>query len=217
MLPRFDLSPYPGRGVIAGVERGGRAFWVYFVTGRSDASRGRSLRAGTDSITVQPVDQSAAADDLRHYACLRNTEHFVVVGNGSHVSDIADRLERGETFERAYEPVRPEPDPPIFTPRIALARGPDGTWMGTVRRDGVDDHHDTRRIAETSGLGYVLTTYQGDAGSVRPAGPAHEIDDVVSLIDTVDSVWAQLDARYRVVVAGGYFDAAPAIEHIVST
>ena len=213
----LTLPAYPGRGVVVGEGVDGRPFWAYFVTGRSAASRRRRLRVGGSAITVEPVDDDARPDDLRHYACVQSTGRFTVVGNGAHVSAIAECLERGDSFERAYEDLAPEPDPPIFTPRIAAAHGDGETWMGAVWREGPDDCRETWRIDGAPGAGHLLTTYAGDDVTIRAARHIQTVTGVETPSAFVDSLWAGLDLRYRVVVAAGYFDRAPAVEATVGS
>jgi IMP cyclohydrolase len=196
-----------------GAER--RPFWAYFVTGRSAASRRRRLRTRGAAITVEPIDDDARPDDLRHYACVQSTGRFTVVGNGAHVSRIAERLEHGDSFERAYEGLAPEPDPPIFTPRIAAAYGDGRTWMGTVWRAGSDDSRETWPVDIGPGAGRLLTTYNGDGVTPRAARHVQTVTGLDTPSAFVDALWPRLDARYRVVVAAGYFDRAPAIEATV--
>ncbi len=216
MAPDFHLSPYPGRGVVVGTDADGRAFWVYFVTGRSPASRRRSLRIVGPALMVEPLDADAPPDELRHYACVQANGPYVVVGNGAHVSDIAGRLDHGESLDRVYDDLVPEPDPPIHTPRIAAVCSADGTWIGTVWRDGLVDNRVVQRVVIEPGAGFVLSTYEGDGDAVEVARTIRRVTEIASLPETVDLLWAQLDARYRVVVAGGYVDRAPAIEATVT-
>lgn len=60
------LPDYPGRGVIAYRDMDGELWWLYFLTGRSDASRSRRLRFTVDHLEAEPT-ASTARDDLRHY------------------------------------------------------------------------------------------------------------------------------------------------------
>jgi IMP cyclohydrolase len=209
------LSAYPGRGVLVGIGVDRRPFWAYFVTGRSVASRRRLLKVASATVTVEPIDDDARPDDLRHYTCVQATDRFVVVGNGTHVSRIAERMEGGDSFERAYDDLAPEPDLPIFTPRIAAAHGAGETWMGTVWRGESHDAREIQRIELAPGAGCLLATYDGDSLTPRAARRIQRVTGVAAPSACVGELWARLDMRYRVGVAGGYFDRAPAIEATV--
>jgi IMP cyclohydrolase len=92
MSATFVLPPYPGRGVIIGAGNDARPFWIYFLTGRSESSRRRTLSVRTSSVVVTAVDPEAPSDELRHYACLEASPSGVVVGNGAHVTTLAVAL-----------------------------------------------------------------------------------------------------------------------------
>ena len=207
----MNLSPYPGRGVLIGRGRDQRHFWIYLITGRSEASRQRSLAVTPSSVLVNPLDPDTQADDLRHYACVTVRPITTVVGNGAHVDVIAERVQRGDAFTRIYEDLRPEPDPPIHTPRIAVAHGPQ-TWIGTVWHDGIAERRLTRRLEVAVGTADLITTYDSDGVEVRPASQVSHLVAIDSLEATLGSLWASLDRRYRVLAAGGYFDQAPTID-----
>jgi hypothetical protein len=83
--------PYPGRGVLVARTLNGSRCFAYFVTGRSEASQRRRLvvRDGGE-IAVEDSASGNASDPLRHYVAAVARGKVVVVGNGSHVTPIAD-------------------------------------------------------------------------------------------------------------------------------
>ena len=105
----FALPPYPGRGLVVGRDAGG-LYWLYFVTGRSGASKARTIQVRAHAVSVVPIAGDAEPDDLRHYDCVRVTPSCTVVGNGTHVGDLADVLDEGGDFTAAFSTVEAEPD-----------------------------------------------------------------------------------------------------------
>ena len=117
------VGGYPGRGLLLHTSADLRQTWMYFITGRSESSRSRRIRVVPHALLVEPTGSEAERDRLRHYACARRTEDGLVIGNGDHVDVIANRLISGLATIEAVADIVPEPDPPIFTPRIAMIVG----------------------------------------------------------------------------------------------
>lgn len=108
----FERNAYPGRGLAIGLDDAGRATALYWVTGRSTASRQRGAHIdGTDVVIGPASEDGAHPDPLRHYRALRTTALGVIVGNGSHVADIAEQVAHGTTFAAALASHDYEPDP----------------------------------------------------------------------------------------------------------
>ncbi|MFC7026914.1 IMP cyclohydrolase [Halomicroarcula sp. GCM10025324] len=136
---------YVGRFVVVAPEVG-----AYRVSSRSFPNRQAVDRDGT--VTVEPTPDAPATDNpYISYNGVRVTERGAVVGNGSHVDPIAEKLELGYPARDALaEPLLAldfEKDD-YDTPRIAgivgldesdpttNAEGP-GAVVGTVRRDAL--------------------------------------------------------------------------------
>jgi len=136
---------YVGRFVVVGPEVG-----AYRVSSRSFPNRQAVQRDGT--VTVEPTPDAPETDNpYISYNGVRVTERGAVVGNGSHVDPIAEKLELGYPARDALaEPLLAldfEKDD-YDTPRIAgivgvdaadpttTAEGP-GAVVGTVRRDAL--------------------------------------------------------------------------------
>jgi IMP cyclohydrolase len=139
---------YVGRFLVVGPEVG-----AYRVSSRSFPDRRAVDRDGT--VTVGPTADAPETDNpYISYNCLRITDRGAVLGNGSHVDPIAEKLELGYPARDAVaEPLLAldfEKDD-YDTPRIAgivgldgdpTAAGEDsegeyGAVVGTVRRDAL--------------------------------------------------------------------------------
>ena len=115
-------TTYPGRGIVAGrTADGGKAFFAYFIMGRSANSRNRVFVRDGDGIRTQAFDPAAMKDpSLIIYAPVRWQGGKVVVTNGDQTDTICDFLAAGKSFGDALRTRAFEPDAPNFTPRISL-------------------------------------------------------------------------------------------------
>ncbi|WP_344530849.1 IMP cyclohydrolase [Streptomyces albiaxialis] len=161
-------NPYPGRGVVWARTLDGALCGGYFLTGRSPASRTRTVRRGDGELIVAPTAAPAAPagpggpgapgapgvpgvpgapahDPLRHYVAARERDGWLVFGNGEQVATVSDRLRRGHAPAEALSGLEYEPDPPIFTPRI--------TVVADVRDDAGDDARDDTRPGREAWFG----------------------------------------------------------------
>ena len=136
---------------------------AYRVSSRSFPNR-RIVDRG-DTLTVAPTADAAPTDNpYVSYNCLRvvggddRGAPTAVVGNGSHVDPVAEKLEMGY-------PARDALATPLLaldyekddydTPRIAGVVGAETAWVGTVRRDALL----VRRVTEPT----LVATYERDA------------------------------------------------------
>jgi IMP cyclohydrolase len=143
LTPVGDTSMYVGRFVVVGPEVG-----AYRVSSRSFPNRATTERDGT--VTVGPTPEAEETDNpYISYNCVRLTERGAVLGNGSHVDPIAEKLALGYPARDALaEPLLAldfEKDD-YDTPRIAGIVGVDddptasatpAAFVGTVRRDAL--------------------------------------------------------------------------------
>jgi len=134
---------YVGRFVVVAPEVG-----AYRVSSRSFPNRKAVDRNGT--VTVAPTAEAPETDNpYISYNCLRVTDRGAVIGNGSHVDPIAEKLALGTPARDALaEPLQAldfEKDD-YDTPRIAGVVGVDpddptagaaGATIGIVRRDAL--------------------------------------------------------------------------------
>lgn len=201
----LHARPYPGRGLVVGRLASGAAFVVYFLTGRSAASRARELRVNGPS-DVEVADTSGGpTDSLRHYRAVVQRGSWLVVGNGDHVEPLAEALSAGTPASDAWSVQTFEPDSPIFTPRIWVAwelthgRPLLGCARRSARPGGAADQVLWLADVTHPGSGLLMTTYQGTAGQVTTS---REFVDVVvkehAVDQLLDAVWQELDPELRV-------------------
>lgn len=202
--------PYPGRLVVIGTGDDGVGHWLYGVTGRSPASRRRRAVVSERAIAIEPTETGAADDALRHYEAALIDDGLVVVGNGRHVSALADRVADGTQLQHTLADLDPEPDP-LLTPRLAaVGRHVDrrwtGVWVAGVRAATVHDEGAERITFKTAaparGWCVVVTTYGGDPIDVRPDAQPFVARLPGPAADAVGALWSALDEQYRVLAVG---------------
>jgi IMP cyclohydrolase len=172
---------YVGRFVVVAPEVG-----AYRVSSRSFPNRRAVDRDGT--VTVGPTADAPETDNpYISYNCVQVTDRGAVLGNGSHVDPIAEKLALGYPARDALaEPLLAldfEKDD-YDTPRIAgivgleddpTATGSPGAFVGTVRRDAL--------LVEEVDEPTLIATYERDSpGSFElaaddAAGAAREVYD----------------------------------------
>jgi IMP cyclohydrolase len=174
---------YVGRFVVVGPEVG-----AYRVSSRSFPNRQAVRR--DDTVTIEPTPDAPATDNpYISYNGVRVTDRGAVVGNGSHVDPIAEKLDLGYPARDALaEPLLAldfEKDD-YDTPRIAGIVGVDpddpttraeghGAVIGTVRRDAL--------LVEEVTEPTLVATYEKDSPeafdltATDAAGIAREVYD----------------------------------------
>jgi IMP cyclohydrolase len=167
---------------------------AYRVSSRSFPNRRAVDRDGT--LTVGPTDDAPETDNpYVEYNCARVVadRDLAVVGNGSHVDPVAEKLGLGyparDALATALLAMDFEKDD-YDTPRIAGVVGPDAATVGTVRRDAllVED------VAEPT----LVATYERDA-------PEPVAFEATSARDAADAVF-EMDYEHRVCAAGVAWD-----------
>lgn len=151
---------YVGRFVIVGPGVG-----AYRVSSRSFPNREVIERDG--ALTVVPTAEAAETDNpYVSYNCVRRTDRGAVIGNGSHVDPIAEKLTLGyparDALALSLLALDFEKDD-YDTPRIAGVLGRTGetasdgrgeSFVGIVRRDGLV----VERVTEPT----LVATYEKD-------------------------------------------------------
>ena len=208
---------YSGRGLALGRDRDGVGFAAYWLTGRTAASQGRKLVVSDDSVVVQDVS-GASTDELRHYTAAVRGDGWVVVGNGTQVSELAEARRGGRDLQVALRDHTYEPDPPIRTPRIFATATTDGTdvIVGSARSvPGADElvEHPSLFVPELPPATAVhVSTYAGTAADVITSGYPETVSVANGWQDVADGVWTALDPSLRValfvVPLAAPFDAA---------
>jgi IMP cyclohydrolase len=193
---------YPGRGLAIGRDEDGVAFVAYWLTGRSAASKQRRLVVGEWEVVVDDVS-GGTRDDLRHYTAAVRAADWVVVGNGTQVSELAAARRSGTDLQLALRDHAYEPDPPIRTPRIFATASTDGTdvVVGSARAvPGAEElvQHPSLYLAQLpAATAVTVRTYAGSAAEVVADG----LPEVVSCQgswQSVAGVWDVLDPMLRV-------------------
>lgn len=149
---------YIGRFVIVGKTALGQNYLGYRVSSRSFPNR--RIVAGKDRATVLLTEDAAKSDNpYISYNCLRAHGGRVVVGNGSHVDPIIEKLAIGyglrDAISLALLAMDYEHDQ-YNTPRIAAGLGAEGAYLGIV----TDSKLCVRRIALEAGQALLLATYE---------------------------------------------------------
>jgi IMP cyclohydrolase len=114
---------------------------AYRVSSRSFPNR--QLRDRGDTLTVGPTPDAPETDNpYVEYNCLRMTDDgtAAVLGNGSHVDPIVEKLELGyparDALSHALLALDYEKDD-YDTPRLAGVLDPEGAWIGIVGADAL--------------------------------------------------------------------------------
>lgn len=156
---------YVGRFAIVGPDMG-----AYRVSSRSFPNRQIVERGGT--LTVTPTAEAPDTDNpYISYNCLRVTGEQVILGNGSHVDPIAEKLALGyparDAIATALLALDYEKDE-YDTPRLAGVIG-SPACVGIVRKDAllVEDVHEPTFIAT-----YEKTTPEPIDFTAHTAGDA---------------------------------------------
>ena len=201
----YDLPGYPGRGIAIHRHHDDHLEWIYVVTGRSEASRARTLLVDDDRVAVVPVGDGEH-DQLRHYSCVRVVGAALVVGNGDHVDTIAEAVHAGADLQAAVAGIDPEPDPPILTPRIAVV-----AWRDPARPVTVIAVRDVAGVTERMieqvdlavGEGVLVHTYGGSVDPVVADARVHPFTVDQPGTDVAGRLWHGLAPELRVVLAVG--------------
>jgi IMP cyclohydrolase len=192
--------------VAIGRDSDGLPFAAYWLTGRSAASKQRSLVVSATEIVVQDTG-GGATDELRHYTAAIRDEDWVIVGNGSHVGELAGMHTDCVDLQVALRNLDYEPDPPIRTPRIfagAVIEGPEllDVVVGSARSYSADQvQHPSLflRRSEEATAG-VVSTYSGTAAQVATDGYPIVVSVDVEWESLPDLLWNRLDPSLRVAL-----------------
>lgn len=208
-LPRvrdvLASNRYPGRGLVAARSRHCELGIVYFLTGRSAASKDRDFLPVDDTLAVVPSGDHDF-DPLRHYTAVTRTPEWVIVGNGDQVSTIEARLVEQVGVYDAVQDLAYEPDPPLCTSRITMLahREEDRLVLSAARHSRADRAEPDVMGVSIGSLGageaVILTTYESDGEAVATAAPYVEgTTEAFTLDELLDEVWAALNPDLRVM------------------
>jgi IMP cyclohydrolase len=205
-------NSYPGRGLVLGRSSVKDAWLqVYWIMGRSQHSQNRRFVVDGSSMRTEPVDVSLVKDpSLIIYNAMLELPGIYLVTNGDQTDTIVEALRAGATFDDALGTREREPDAPNYTPRISgmldFNKQPVEIALSILKGNVVDpeltDRFTFRPAEPPPGLGYCITTYQGDGKPLPPfQGDPLLMPCEESAEEVLAAYWDGLDADNRVSLA----------------
>ncbi|ERG95929.1 IMP cyclohydrolase [Haloquadratum walsbyi] len=157
---------YLGRFVIIGERTA-----VYRVSSRSYPNR--QIISRDDRLTVVPTSEAPQTDSpYISYNCIRQGGERVVIGNGSHVDPIAEKLDRGyptrDALAEALLALDYEKDD-YNTPRIAGVLG-SSAYVGIIRQDALI----IKSVSEPT----LVSTYEADAPTRAELSLENDVEEI---------------------------------------
>jgi IMP cyclohydrolase len=177
---RLKSNPYPGRGIILGLDATGRhALQIYWITARSAGSKNRILEIDGEDVRTQPFNPADRSDDpnIWYRAVARSGDRHVV-SNGIQTDTIVDHISGSGSFESALLTHLYEDDAPNYTDRISglidLSGSQPEARLSKIVHSVADAPVHAFYVYQqlTPGVGYCLHTYAGDGNPI----PAFESD-----------------------------------------
>lgn len=161
---------YPGRIILAGCDSCRRPVLAYALTGRSRSSMNRMLVSREDGIRTEALDGECMGNPLLTiYRAVAKSGSRIICSNGLHTETIIESLAGGQSLSDALSRMEAEPDPPIWTPRIAAVVEEDGSCsISIARKDGGDDVRLLYSYDPEPGWGHMIHTYAGDVSCPLP-------------------------------------------------
>ena len=212
-MKTIDLSallrehPYPGRGIVLGKNaEGTKAVIAYFIMGRSENSRNRSVETTEDGIRTKAFDESKMVDpSLIIYHPVRVVGENTVVTNGDQTDTIANFLKDGKSYFEALRTRCYEPDPDNYTPRISGIVAKDGAYCLSILKSADGNPDCNHRFfyeydAPIAGTGHFIHTYQENLDPLpsfegEPRKVAIHVTDAKSW---AEELWANLNEENKV-------------------
>lgn len=211
-LFKLGENPYPGRGVVVGLDKTGEhLIQVYWIMGRSENSRNRVFgHDGKGRLFTEAADPSKVKDpSLIIYNAMRESHAFAIVSNGHQTDSVAERRSISRDFHDVMRGFQYEPDAPNFTSRITARSWWDdvnpAAEMSVLRKSPWSDACD-RHLYEINDFGkefgYCITTYRGD-GDPLPTfqGEPYLLPLVGDASQVAKTYWEVLNAYNRVSLA----------------
>jgi IMP cyclohydrolase len=166
---------YVGRFIVVGPD-----FAAYRVSSRSFPNRRVVERDGT--LTVAPTPDAPETDNpYIAYNCVREGGEGVVVGNGSHVDPVAEKLDLGyparDALAESLLALDYEKDD-YDTPRIAGVVGEE-SYVGIVRKDALlvrPVAEDPMLVATYDEDDPAVVVFDGEGSPAELAERAYEMD-----------------------------------------
>lgn len=208
-------NPYVGRGIVAGKsEDGKKAFFVYFIMGRSENSRNRIFVKRGEDVEINAFDPSKLSDpSLIIYYPVRVLDRNVIVTNGDQTDTVYNFLKDGKSFEEALETREFEPDAPNFTPRISALLNFDKEFTYKMSILKSADSNGSACVRETfsypslCGTGHFLHTYICDGNPIPTfCGEPERISICGDINSFAQKTWNALDKDNKISLCARSID-----------
>ncbi len=190
---------------------------VYAITGRSSSSQARKLVQENDTIWTRPTDEEVlkkGQNELLLYPAVC-VWRGIAVSNGRQTLDIKKELDKGqnpsEILRESLSGWEYEPDPPVYTPRIAgCVLSLQKAALGIVKRDKAGySRRDIFEFHLVPGKGKLISTYEGKDKESLLSFSGEPLDLELREKDSKDMAEAVYDALgpkekrkdYRIAVA----------------
>jgi len=206
-LVGLSENPYPGRGIVMGLDETGKNLvQIYWIMGRSANSRNRIfVKDDENSVNTAPADASKVEDaSLIIYTAMKESSSSIfAVSNGHQTGDAI-----GMDFVTFINEWKYEPDHPNYTHRITglidIGTEKDNLFAGFIvlKKSPFSNRCNMSAyeldISEP-GLGYCVTTYSGD-GNPLPSfeGDPYLLPILGDIKDVGKSIWENLNEENRV-------------------
>jgi hypothetical protein len=208
-LLALKKNPYPGRGIIVGMDETGKyLIQVYWIMGRSENSRNRIFVIEKNGVLkTAPFDPVKVKDpSLIIYTAMAETLTHYAVSNGHQTLDALSIKGLGSSLEKwEYEP-----DNPNYTPRISALLeprvfAPQIAELSLLKKSPFSDECDRylyKLAIPDPGLGYCITTYNGD-GDPLPSftGDPYLLPLAGGIEDIAQTIWDSLNKDNKVSLA----------------
>jgi IMP cyclohydrolase len=205
-------NSYPGRGLVVGRSSVADAWLqIYWIMGRSQHSQNRRFVVDGGAMRTEPVDVSLVEDpSLIIYQAMAELPGVYLATNGDQTDTLVETLQAGGTFDDALATREREPDAPNYTPRISAMLDSNrqpveiaiSILKANVANPELTDRFTFRPAAPPPGLGYCITTYEGDGKPLPPfAGDPLLMPCEGSAEEVLATYWDALDADNRVSLA----------------
>ncbi|MEI7452223.1 MAG: IMP cyclohydrolase [Candidatus Falkowbacteria bacterium] len=210
-LLALKANSYPGRGIIVGLDESGQyLIQVYWIMGRSENSRNRIFVQGSGGVLkTAPADPGKVKDpSLIIYTAMSETLTKYAVSNGHQT--IPALATNG--MEDLMETWQYEPDAPNYTPRITAlfdfdkkVNGGMMAKMLILKKSPFSEDCDSYLYdlaVNSPGLGYCMTTYDGDGDPLPSFSGDPYLLPLEGDIDTVaQNIWKSLHGENRISLA----------------
>lgn len=216
-LRTLSLNPYPGRGIVIGLNPSGKfIIMIYWIMGRSDNSRNRLFEYDeTGRLFTVAADASKMKDpSLVIYNAMIEQRGLYVVSNGDQTDSVVQEdlarsgLRLSEMIRhREYEPDKPNntiritglvnkrlTDWADSKPRAELLILQKSLWSDACERRSYD-------LELAPGVGWCITTYAGDGEPLPSFRGDPYLLPINDIEKTLSAYWDNLNADNRVALA----------------